>query len=212
MYCAVTRNGFFSNEPCLPAEIRKCAEETDIVFILESSQMVGRENFQKQIKFTKLIVNTFRLGLSSFNVGVAMYSSRANVGVRFYDGKEINSFTRAIDKLQYNYNGNSRCLDQGLVVASSDIFSIARAGAFKTVVFLTSGPTCRNWYSFPLSRVVQPLRERFIQVIGVSVGERVTNRDLQETTTNPADIFHADSFDDLGEIVSSLSAHVCKGN
>lgn len=172
--------------------------------------MVLKKNFEKQIEFTKLLVNTFWLGPLNVNVGVVTYGSTANVEINLVNGKEIKTFTKMISTLRYGYNGNSRCVNQGLLTAYSNIFSATRPGALKAVVLLTSGPSCSSWNAMPLYQVTRLMRERFIQTFVVGIGKQITRNELQKISS-PADIFQVNSYDNLGDVVASLSARVCEG-
>lgn len=159
------------------------------------------------------MAKTFRLGPEEANIGVVLYGSNSNVAISLSDGKEITTFLQKLDNLPYTVKG-ARCLNEGLAVAASGIFSpdsTTRRNTLKALVYLTNGPTCRTRYGIPLRHAVRSLRKRFVRVFAVGVRQRTPNLLLQRTTTNPNDIFRVDGFEDLRESIKDLSAKMCRG-
>ena len=160
-----------------------------------------------------MLAKTFRFGPVGAHVGVVLYDSRSNVAISLNSGREVNSFIRQLEKIPYKARGRTRCLDQGLAAATSEIFSpeaSKRGNTLKALVYLTDGPTCVSRHATPIHQVVRSLRERYVRVFAVGVGRAAPLWLLKRTTTSPKDIFQLDSFDDLGDIVSDLSAQMCE--
>ena len=183
--------------------VRPMEFSADIVFIVDSSNEVSRENYSKEKGFVKSLAKTLNLTPGKSRAAVIIYSNQASIEVKFDDHANSTSFDEAVDKLPYL--GLLRRMDLGLQKAA-DAMKDARAGVPKVAVLLTAGRQ-----SPPrelLDESVKPLRKLGAKVFVVAVGSKPDAQELLRIVDQPGDVRRVPNFDGLSSQTKPISKYI----
>ena len=94
----------------------------DVVFLLDTSSGVGKENFAKMKEFVRRIVTTFEMDSLMTQCSVITYDTEARLDIRLSDFKSEETFLEKLEKLEYNA-GKATRIDYALVMANDEAFA-----------------------------------------------------------------------------------------
>lgn len=182
----------------------------DVGFLVDSStsiNMAHRLNFQRIKDFIKGFVKTVKVGQNDTRIGVATYSSRNSLKVRFNFTTffATDSLVDAIQNIPYTsgrtYTGDA------ISRIWTKLFSVARDGVPKILIILTDGESDDN-VTIPSRRLRDEDR---VHIISVGVGN-ILYDELADMASDPdnENIFNV-TFFSLFSLVGSLLESVCKG-
>ena len=183
--------------------MRPVVFSADIVFIVDSSIEVSRENYSKEKDFVKLLAKTLNLAPGQSRAAVIVYSSLARTEVKFDDHSNSTLFDEAVDKLPYL--GFLRRMDLGLQKAAAAMKD-ARPGVPKIAVLLTAGR--QSPPSGLLDESVKPLRKLGAKVFVVAVGSMPDSQELSGIVDQPGDVRRVPNFDGLALQTRPISKYI----
>lgn len=187
-----------ASKPVRPMEFT-----ADVVFIVDSSSEVSRENYIKEKGFVKSLAKTLNLAPGKTRGSVVVYSSVASLLIRFSEYSNSTAFDKAVDDLPYL--GSLRRMNLGLqeaAVAMKD----ARPGVPKVVVLVTSGRQSLSNSSLPQS--VKPLIDLGANVFVVAIGSQPDDLELRPVVKEPEDVLKVSKFDDLTSQMRPIARHI----
>lgn len=82
-------------------EIRRNDEKTDLVFVVDSSESVGKPNFVKSKEFVKAFARTFNIAADKTHVALITFGETPDLSIRFGEYPETNQFLKAVDSVAY---------------------------------------------------------------------------------------------------------------
>ena len=100
---------------------------TDVMFLLDTSSGVGRDNFEKMKVFMKNIINSFDIDNQMTRVGVMTYDVDARIDIKLSEYNNKEALFERVDRLTY-YSGELTRIDKALMMASSTAFSEENGG------------------------------------------------------------------------------------
>ena len=125
----------------------KCAGvEYDIGFVLDVSGSIQEKDWEIEKNFVKDLVKEMGMSPTGGHAAVTLFSSKANLAIKFSDHTNFNSFKDAVDNLPKM--GFMTRIDLGLEVALNQMFNIAngmRSNAIKRVLLITDGSNDDRW-------------------------------------------------------------------
>ncbi|XP_068425550.1 collagen alpha-6(VI) chain-like [Clinocottus analis] len=167
---------------------QECAKATvaDIVFLVDGSSSIGKENFQEVRQFLRSVVNGLDIGPDKVRIGLAQYSDEAIVEFLLKDHMDKNSLLAAVDALPYRTGGTET--GEAITFLQNNYFtedagSRASQRVPQIVVVITDGDSTDD--------VIAPaksLREQGIIVFGIGVGE-ANRKELESIANRPPDRF-----------------------
>ena len=187
----------------LPKPVQPIEFEADIVFILDSSSEVSRENYNKEKAFVKSLAKTLNLSPGKTRASVVVYSAEASLEIRFNAYYNSTIFDKAVDDLPYL--DSVRRMDSGLLegaVAMED----ARTNVRRVVVLLTAGRQSQS--SNLLSQAVKPLEELGANIYVVAIGSQPNDQELRLVVKEPGDVLKVSRFDDLTPQMRPIARHI----
>uniref|UniRef100_A0A4W3H993 VWFA domain-containing protein n=2 Tax=Callorhinchus milii TaxID=7868 RepID=A0A4W3H993_CALMI len=98
----------------------------DLVFLLDSSSSVGRENFQKVRQWVVKLVETFEVGVDGTHVGVVSYSDRPHTEFELGAHHSAEAVQRAANAIPYR-RGNTRT-GEAIGHVALDSFTVQAGG------------------------------------------------------------------------------------
>lgn len=78
----------------------------DIVFLLDSSGSVGKENFEKMKDFTKEIIDEFTIGSNAVQFGIVIFSTPVTGAFPLNKYRDSTQLKKAISTIQFQ-NGET---------------------------------------------------------------------------------------------------------
>ena len=180
----------------------------DVVFIIDSSASIGRENYLKQKNFVKEVAKSFGLAPDQSQAAMVLYSSSASVQARFGQYATTEEFAKAVDALPYE-RGQTR-IDRALDLAATDIFPEARAGVPKLALLITDGRQTSANDAKGLREASEPLRKAGVRVLAVGIGSDVDRDELRLVTETDEDVVVTADFQDLMLKIGHLTSRACE--
>uniref|UniRef100_A0A8B9VLA8 VWFA domain-containing protein n=1 Tax=Anas zonorhyncha TaxID=75864 RepID=A0A8B9VLA8_9AVES len=166
----------------------------DLVFILDASSSVGKEDFEKVRQWVANLVETFEIGPDKTRVGVVRYSDRPTTEFELGKYKTREEIKEAARKIKY-YGGNTNTGD-ALRYINTYSFSKEAGGRLsdrtvkKVAILLTDGRS-QDYVLDPATAA----RQAGIRIFAVGVGEAL-KEELDEIASEPksAHVFHVSDY------------------
>lgn len=183
-------------------------QKIDLLFVVDSSDSVGRTNFLKSKEFVKAFVRAFRVSPDKTHVAFIRFGNTAELSIRFGEYANIRDFNRAVDTV--GFVGGIKRLDKALVLAAR-VLPKARPSSKKIAVIISDGKQTQGPGVEPLDFAAQPLHGIGAKVYVIGTGQQVDIPKLQKITQKPGDLFVSKSYDDLLQQILYLMRHMTKG-
>lgn len=171
---------------CFHSE-KKCDKPLDIVFVLDSSEKIGKDNWDKIINATTTIASKFDLKFARF--GVMQYQSYPETSIKLMKFNDDKSLSETLAKIFYKSGGKRTDL---ALNSTMDVFKGAsvRSGS-KVVILITGGPSAQV-YTAPgkyvtgedlLVMPISQLHKAEVAVYAVGVQEGLSDAEKKTLTT-----------------------------
>ncbi|KAJ7400271.1 collagen alpha-1(XXII) chain-like protein [Pitangus sulphuratus] len=182
----------------------------DLVFLLDASSSVGKEDFEKVRQWVSNLVETFEIGPDKTRVGVVRYSDRPTTEFDLGKYKTREEIKEAARKIQY-YGGNTNTGD-ALRYINTYSFSKEAGGRLsdrtvkKVAILLTDGRS-QDFVLDPATAAHQA----GIRIFAVGVGEAL-KEELDEIASEPksAHVFHVSDYNAIDKIRGKLRRRLCE--
>lgn len=186
-----------------------CANEGDLVFMLDSSGSVGKANFDRVKAFVRSFVDGVNIATDKFQIGVMTFSTTPNI--RFH----INKFTdklemlKEIDALPYEA-GTTNTAD-ALQQARTSMFTAGngdRGNRGNVVILITDGGS--NDFAQTVLRAKEA-RIAGITLLVVAVGNWVNRMEINEIASDPdnLNVYSVANLANIDTISTTLRSTVC---
>ncbi|EMP38900.1 Collagen alpha-1(XXII) chain [Chelonia mydas] len=182
----------------------------DLVFILDTSSSVGKEDFEKVRQWVSNLVETFEIGLDKTRVGVVRYSDRPATEFDLGRYQTREAIKEAARNIKY-YGGNTNTGD-ALRYINTYSFSKEAGGrpsdptSQKVAILLTDGRS--QDYVMDAATAA---RKAGIRIFAVGVGEAL-KEELDEIASDPksAHVFHVSDYNAIDKIRGKLRRRLCE--
>uniref|UniRef100_A0A672RGJ6 VWFA domain-containing protein n=1 Tax=Sinocyclocheilus grahami TaxID=75366 RepID=A0A672RGJ6_SINGR len=182
----------------------------DLVFILDTSSSVGKENFEKIRQWVANLVESFDVGAEKTRVAVVRYSDRPTTEFNLGRYKTLGEVKRAAGNIRY-LGGNTKTGD-AISFTTNNIFTEmagarpASKGIQKVAILLTDGRS----QDFVLEPSIAAAAAG-IRLFAVGIGEAL-REELEEIAAEPksAHMFHVTDFDAIDKIRGRLRRRLCE--
>ncbi|MEJ1272716.1 collagen type XXII alpha 1 [Cricetulus griseus] len=182
----------------------------DLVFLLDTSSSVGKEDFEKVRQWVANLVDTFEVGPDHTRVGVVRYSDRPTTAFelgRFSSREEVKAAARRI-----TYHGGNTNTGDALRYIISRSFSVQAGGrpgnrAFKQVTILLTDGRSQDL----VLDAAAAAHASGIRIFAVGVGAAL-KEELDEIASEPksAHVFHVSDFNAIDKIRGKLRRRLCE--
>lgn len=162
----------------------------DIVFMIDSSGLVGDENYEKEKEFVKSLARLVNATSENVRVAVIAYGRSTILAVRFDDYNSLGEFDKKVEEIPL-LGGSLRPMDVALQSAAQ-VLNTARQNVTKLAVLLTAGRQIPGGIS--LGTATQQLRRLNATTLVVAIGQQYDKQELGPVV--------ADQDDDLFEVAS----------
>ena len=196
-----------------PFFLDKSCNFADIVFVLDSSGSIGRENWIKVLNFTKSVASSFQLGSDSVQIGVITYANKAQI--QFYLNTYDNSqnITSAIDS--NTWKDEKTNTSGGIRLMYKDVFTKEngdRPIAANIGIVITDGAS--NVDANLTIPEADNARSRNIKMFAIGIGDNtsISIDELRGIGDKPSNqfVFEATNFDALTAIREEVVIAACK--
>lgn len=192
--------------------VPKCRYRADIGFIMDASNSIGQQDFQKQKDFVNAMAAAFTFGSRQTAAGVITYSDQASLVIPLGSHFSSKEFQNSVNSIPYTL-GRTR-IDKALQKANTELFSVRGGARFhelpQIMVILTDGRQTPDPDAIPLYEAVRPLQQKGVVVLAVGVGSRIDLNELRQLVQKDSDVFSASNFDDLLQKAYEISEKTCQ--
>ncbi|GAB1606676.1 uncharacterized protein LOC115210527 [Argonauta hians] len=202
--CEAQKN---ATEP--PVVIEKCPAQADIIFILDSSASIGKNNFQKILSFVTAVCSRLTIGPDQVKIGVDSFDShsRTEFGLNSYN--DTLSVLVAVNRIRYR--GGSTHTGEGIQRVFNESVSFRsdfRPNVTRIAILVTDGES-----NGPLNveNEAKRLKNDGVLLFTVGIGAALNEKLLTNVASTPARDFEfrAEDFDVLSSIAARLSKSSC---
>ena len=168
------------------------------------------DDWEAEKTFAKKLVKSIGISPTGGHAAVALFSTTAQLEIKFSDHKTFESFEVAVDNLLKT--DQTTRIDRGLGVALDTMFTAGngmRPTSTKSVVLITDGA---NDVEMDSSSLKNRFRAKNIKLIVVGAGE-VNKAELEKLVEYPKDLHIAADMDalNMGEYFRNVEEALCKG-
>ncbi|XP_015761892.1 PREDICTED: coadhesin-like isoform X2 [Acropora digitifera] len=201
---------------------KKCEKPLDVVFVLDSSEKVGTENWKKIVNATIDMASEFDIKTARF--AVVQYTNFPETPIKLISFKDDKSFGETLKKVFYKTGGKRTDL---ALNSTLGVFKAAspRLGS-KVVILITGGPSADVYTdaSKPpitgldlLQQPVQQLQDAEVAVYAVGVHEGITDEkktfgeQLKLIASEPKDdhMIKVGDYSNLADVASKIAKKAC---
>uniref|UniRef100_A0A8B9RIB8 Collagen, type XII, alpha 1b n=1 Tax=Astyanax mexicanus TaxID=7994 RepID=A0A8B9RIB8_ASTMX len=188
----------------------KCSTSAmaDLVFLVDGSWSVGRENFKHIRSFISAVTGAFDIGEDKSRVGVVQYSSDTRTEFTLSQYLRRAELLRAISSLPYK--GGDTMTGDALDYLHKNIFTEtagARKGYPKVLVVITDGKS-----EDPVENYAKKLRDSGVEIFTLGIKE-ADEEELRQMASTPYNthVYTVPNFDLIKNVQKSLTTQVCAG-
>ncbi|XP_021367855.1 collagen alpha-3(VI) chain-like isoform X2 [Mizuhopecten yessoensis] len=181
----------------------------DIIFVLDSSNSEGLENFNKQLDFVKNFVELVKIGPNNVQVGVVTFESEEHNEFDLNEHLNSKDLVNAIDSITYKpgntFTGKALALvnNHSLTVAAGN-----RPSVDDIVIVMTDGQSTDQNETL---EEAASLKSSYpdIDIFAIGIGAAVNDEELAAIATSSNNIYHAPNFQFISEILPLLGNSTC---
>ncbi|XP_066053064.1 collagen alpha-1(XXVIII) chain [Chamaea fasciata] len=186
----------------------------EVVFVIDSSESVGPDNFNIMKTFMKTFIDKVSADSATTRIGIINFSHRVDLvsSLKQYTGKEY--LKSAVDKMPY--------LGEGTYTASAiqeaiHLFQAARPAVRKVAVVITDGQTDTR-DKVRLDTVVREAHATNIEIFVIGIVQRTDThfddflKEMQLIATDPDEehVYQIDDFITLSALENKLITKICE--
>ncbi|XP_066534099.1 collagen alpha-1(XII) chain isoform X2 [Hoplias malabaricus] len=180
----------------------------DLVFLVDGSWSVGRENFKHIRSFMSAVAGALHIGEDKSRVGVVQYSTDTRTEFTLDQYLRRAEILRAINNLPYK--GGNTMTGDALDYLHKNIFTEtagARSGFPRVVVVITDGKS-----QDPVEGYAKKLRNSGVEIFTLGIKE-ADEEELKQMASTPysTHIYTVPNFDLIKNVQKSLTTQVCAG-
>uniref|UniRef100_A0A8D0MSL1 Collagen alpha-1(XXVIII) chain n=1 Tax=Sus scrofa TaxID=9823 RepID=A0A8D0MSL1_PIG len=202
---------FYFNMPVIGCG-RKCKETPlELLFVIDSSESVGLENFQIIKNFVKTLTDGVALDLATARIGIINYSHKVEEVAHLTQFSSKDALKRAVDNMQYLGEGTYTAT---ALHAANRMFEASRPEVKKVALVITDGQTdTRDEKN--LTDVVKNASDINVEIFVIGVVKKndpnfeMFHKEMNLIATDP-DSEHVYQFDDFITLQDTLKQKLFK--
>ncbi|KAK6194719.1 hypothetical protein SNE40_000299 [Patella caerulea] len=182
-------------------------EAIDLMFIVDSSSSLSRDDFDRAKLFVKNVIEEFTISSTKTRVGVIRYSSQVYQAASFSSPQNKASIEGLIDKL--SYESGKTATASALDAALADFQANPRPSSIKAVVLITDG---KSDDSIDTHHATDRLKTYGAVIFAIGVGKLIDMPELEYIATPPTCIhsFTVENFQAINSLVEEIQHSVCR--
>lgn len=205
MYCTLIGHYIclFLKKVQVPTLAVPCYETNDLAIVLDSSQSIGYDDFEKAKVFVERLASAFTVHSES-RLSFITYSNNANIRIDItntYSRAEISSTI-----LSTPWEAGSTYTNLGMLSAMSQLTNYSQQAPMNMVI-LTDGESTIPDFTTQVANVAINMG---IRLFSVGITEYINNEELLTIAGNDASrVFSTENFDELVNLLTPLSVKIC---
>uniref|UniRef100_A0A8C5LFX7 Collagen alpha-1(XXVIII) chain n=1 Tax=Jaculus jaculus TaxID=51337 RepID=A0A8C5LFX7_JACJA len=192
----------------------KCKETPlELVFVIDSSESVGPENFQVIQNFVKTLADKVALDLATARIGIINYSHKVEKVASLKQFSSKDDFKVVVDNMQYLGEGTYTAT---ALQAANDMFKEARPGVKKVALVITDGQTDSRDKK-KLAEVVKDANDSKVEIFVIGVVKKddpnfeLFHKEMNLIATDSEHVYQFDDFFALHDTLKQkLSKKICE--
>eukprot|EP00037_Helgoeca_nana_P015140 m.141781 g.141781 ORF g.141781 m.141781 type:complete len:2442 (+) comp22882_c0_seq1:29-7354(+) len=197
-----------------------CTAPLDLMFLLDSSGSIDGTAFggspgtfqNKVLGFVQQIVPYFSIGSGAdqTQVGVVTFSDEVNVRIGLNNFSSASDINAAV--AQIPYTGGSTYTSSGLNIVRTQLMAPGNGlrslsqGANRVLIVLTDGASTSGFSPGAESVLIQ---QENVNIFAMGVGQNLNRAELDTIASSPSNVFLLKSFDNIFDVVASISSKAC---
>ena len=195
--------------------ISGCTRGVDVHFAVDSSVNVSPQDFDLIKGFLKTTVDRFVISTRGARFSGSVFAGDARPVFNFHQGSTKEDVIKYIDKMPHLLQLESN-MDKAARLAATEAFSLkggTRQGSPKVFLLITASNcgSCKE----RLIDAIAPLENDGVQIVTISIGNKVDNNELQAISSKPLNrnLFIQNSILQLPNpiLIQKISDAVCRG-
>ncbi|CAE1302786.1 unnamed protein product [Acanthosepion pharaonis] len=181
------------------------------MFVLDSSTSIWSEDFKRQLKFVRNLVNSFDIGTgkSQVRVGVITFSDDAHLEFSFDKYTSRNELEDAILAIPYRSGITNTAAALRMARLQLGRYLYDSSGLFVTIV-ITDG---LSQLPHETEREAKNLHTLGVHVYAIGVGKHYDVEELKVIASDPLhNVFEVSSYAVLENIAQSFNVKTCEGD
>ncbi|XP_048580138.1 uncharacterized protein LOC5520382 [Nematostella vectensis] len=188
-----------------PSCTRDCLSHFDIMFLLDSSMFVGKDNFDLMVDFVKRFVDAFPFAFEKNHFGLIVFGETTQK-VRFFNSFDVGTIKYYIDQTQY-LGQRQTLLQKGLSEVKS-VFQTYGRTSFPRILFTMLSSHALDDFA----TVAADLRKSGVMVYAVGVEKGYNSAQLSEIANNPDSKYVLNTtFRDMSKFLNTMKNKICLG-
>ncbi|XP_013922004.1 PREDICTED: collagen alpha-1(XII) chain-like, partial [Thamnophis sirtalis] len=190
--------------------LQKCSISavTDLVFLVDGSWSVGRNNFKYILDFIVTLVSAFDIGEDKTRVGIVQYSSDTRTEFNLNQYFRKRDLIEAIRRIPYK--GGNTMTGEAIDYLIRNVFTEsagARNGFPKVAIIITDGKS-QDEVEIP----ARELRSTGVEVFSLGI-KAADAKELKLMASQPSlnHVFNVANFDGIADIQNEIISQVCSG-
>lgn len=139
----------------------------ELVFVVDSSESVGPENFEIIKNFVNALVDRVTVGRNATRIGLVLYSLEVKLVFNLLRYMNKEDIKQAVRNMQYM--GEGTYTGSAIRKATQDAFISSRAGVSKVAIVITDGQTDKR-ESVKLDIAVREAHAANIEIFALGIG------------------------------------------
>ncbi|XP_040595556.1 collagen alpha-6(VI) chain isoform X2 [Mesocricetus auratus] len=200
--------GIFSDvsaSVCNSSKVDCEIEKVDLVFLMDGSNSIHPNDFQKMKEFLASVVQDFDVSLNRVRIGVAQFSDsyRSEFLLGAFTGEK--AITTQIESIQqiFGYTHIGEALRKVRYYFQPDTGSRINAGTPQVLLVLTDGRSQDE-----VAQAAEELRHRGVDIYSVGIGD-VDDQQLIQITGTAEKKLTVHNFDELKKVKKRIVRHIC---
>ncbi|CAG2243895.1 unnamed protein product [Mytilus edulis] len=182
----------------------------DIVFALDSSASIHRDQFRQQLQFVEQVVDKFPISENEVRVGLLTFSYHVYPAFNLNTYVDKKSLKHGIKRVAYVGEGTHTA--EAIAYARDKMFSTQNGGrklAPDILILITDGISENKTATIYESKM---LKQKGVKTIVIGVSSGVDRFELQAIASTPSSrfVFSVDNFGSLKTIIDDLTYKTCK--
>lgn len=186
----------------LPPDCR--SQKADIIFLIDGSESISSEDFEKIKDFVKRMVNQSNIGADKIQIGLLQFSSTPREEFTLknnYSSKD--EMCRAISNVTQINSGTETGKALNFTLPFFDISQGGRPGVHQYLIVITDGDSHDDIVS-----PAKALRDRNIIIFAIGVG-KIQRAQLLAITNDQDKVYHEENFESLQNLEKEILYEVC---
>lgn len=177
-----------------PAVKRIIDADADMIFLMDSSNLVGPHDFAKQKYFVRYLSKYLKMAPGQSRAAVISYGTNAITVLGFQDYNSVPEFNKILQSA--TPVGGSRNIINALRYTKS-LLKDTRVDKKKIVILLATGPQQGHHGSINYNAALQDIRNAGAQTLVISIGDKQNHKALHPHVRDQRNMIKVETFDSL---------------